>query len=519
MDINIPAVFNEYGLNVNSPSVQAIMNYAAGAGNTAPNFYGNGNGYSQPYQQQPMNNSGYYYPQPQQQYNYNQQSYQQPMCNNQQMQGMGYYNNQSQMYGMATYQQPQYTQQGYYQPMYNNQMQYNQQYNIPQQGYYNPQQQAYQQPTYQQNFNPYVQQTDPYAELAAHYGYPNPNDREAICEQGRKAEAMLQAAMYPQQNNNGWNQHSTDPFPDYSNPKDIEETHFYETVAKMYNEGKVSKGTFAAVANAGIEHITDSGATVYAYKPFGFGSYGYYNPQQYYEQQQKEQELYNNNLAAFAIAAKVVNKFYGKSDEEIQQEQQIQYEQQVTLYNRQMNQLMYETDYNMFVAQIKSGITSDSKDYVSPLKAKICEHYDKVWNEREKVASHDMSFDEFMNGGGYAKIVFGDIKYENKKQMDKLVNLYDDVMSRNIIHQYSPFYDPVTGTSMKGVRINKNEIEISLPPELLKERYNERKEVFFNEIGHAKHSADLPTDAEFFAKLAMQQQQLSYQQPIPYMRS
>lgn len=305
-------------------------------------------------------------------------------------------------------------------------------------------------------------------------------------------------------------------------PHDESEEHFHQVMGELYRQGKVGFGSYSSLANGGLEYTTDNGVTVNSpkYNPFGFGGVYHYN-NQYYQQQmelQKQIESSNNQMAKMYQIFGNIDK-QQMSPEEIAKQEQIKKVQQEEMNNiaaRRQRNFIYETQYDNFVNYVKNYCTSsDTPGYVSPMKQAYADHYNKVWDDRHKRVNLDMSFREFMIEGGYAAITFDEMRYQSKERAKKLIRFYDDFTARDAIHYKMPFYDPMSGTSIKGFSINDGEIHIELPPELVQQNYNDRRQVFFNKIMGPRNDGILPTDAEFFAQQA---QMAQYAPPQQFMR-
>ena len=266
-----------------------------------------------------------------------------------------------------------------------------------------------------------------------------------------------------------------------------EETYEATRLQQMYQAGRIGIGEFATYANAGLEYTTEAGTTLFArptqttYDAWGSPMFGY-TDQEYIRRQQEQQKLAEENCKAFELARRVHRRYMGIDEEEYAKEtvQKAQYEQSVV--TRLMQEAELEYAYDSFVAPLKDAVYSDQKEYLSPIKENVLRHFNKVWDEKHKSFDPDHSFNDFMNSGVYADIVIDDLCYQDKKRKQNLVRLYDDLFARNTISNFAPFYDPRTATSYKGFKINKNEVEISVPPALVQQEYQQRKKVFFDTI-------------------------------------
>ena len=101
-----------------------------------------------------------------------------------------------------------------------------------------------------------------------------------------------------------------------------------------------------------------------------------------------------------------------------------------------------------------------------------------------------------MENGVYGDIIMNDMQYEMDRRKHNLVRMYDEIFVKNNINQLSPFYDPIGDYSLKGFKINKNELEIEVPPELVKQDYQNRKNKFFNTVFNNK-TDNIPSDTAY----------------------
>lgn len=273
----------------------------------------------------------------------------------------------------------------------------------------------------------------------------------------------------------------------------------YNTMKQMYLDGAIGIGQYAAMANGGIEHTTPNGTVVYQqyqsapiYTPYGY-AYSYQQNAEYYQHQQ---ELYNNNAEAFSIATRVVNRFFGIDEKETVRRAEYQQKYEESLQRRLQEEAIVEMQNTAFADAMKKSFYSDQKGYMSPEKKKIIEHYNKVWERRHKHIPEDYTMYDLQYNGLYAEIIFDDMRYYEKERMKNLVMLYDDMATRNVIAGTSPFYNPFTGTSMRGFKINKNEITITVPPEIAAERYKERREIFLDST-YRNYDVNIPDDVSY----------------------
>lgn len=283
----------------------------------------------------------------------------------------------------------------------------------------------------------------------------------------------------------------------YNNSIAAQEQQEYNTMKQMYLNGAIGVGQYAAMANGGIEHTTPNGTVVFQqyqpspiYSPYG---YSYQQNMQYYQHQQ---ELYTNNAEAFSIAARVVNRFFGINEAESARIAEHQQKYEESLQRRLQEEAIVEMQNTAFADAMKKSFYSDQKGYMSPEKKKIIEHYNKVWERRHKHIPEDYTMYDLQYNGLYAEIIFDDMRYYEKERMKNLVMLYDDMTTRNTIAGASPFYNPFTGTSMRGFKINKNEITITVPPEIAAERYKERREIFLDST-YRNYDVNIPDDVSY----------------------
>lgn len=349
---------------------------------------------------------------------------------------------------------------------------------------YNPQQQYYQQPaigcySFGNPYNGYYQQVPQNM-------YSGPSNNPYLNYSANANPLTCSNPYYANTNNMDIHQ---------------QEAYEYEKLKQMYEEGKITQAQYAAYANAGIEHTTPAGTHVYAqnsnpqYYGWGGVSFGY-NNQEYIQRQKAAQEAAYQNSLAFEIARSINNKFFGISDQETAQNQISLEQYERSLNERRRQEAEIELTYDMFAEQFKGAIYSDQKGYLSPRKEQAWRQFNAVWADRHKNIPENYTFKDFMENGVYADIIFDDMQYEMDRRRHNLVRMYDEIFVKNSISQLSPFYDPVGDYSLKGFKINKNELEIEVPPELVKQDYQNRKNKFFSTVFNNK-TDNIPPDTAY----------------------
>lgn len=404
-------------------------------------------------------------------------------------------------------------------------------YGYPQQpaiacySYGNPTAGYYQQPTYQQQVP--VVDSNPYLQQQAHDQFINRSMAEII--NNAHYGNYQQQPTYAQPNQGSFSAYcsgpSNNPYINYqystaanpytcSNPyyadtsqMDIhqQETYEYEKLKQMYVEGKITPAQYAGFANAGIEHTTAAGTHVYAqpqqpqYSGWGGVTFGF-NTQEYIQRQKAAQEAAEQNRLAFELCCKINNNYFGITEQEAEEthSKRVAYEQSLNERKRQEAEIEYT--YDMFAEQFKGAVYSDQKGYMSPAKEQAYKQFNSVWDDRHKNFNEHYTLTDLMKKGVYADIVFGDMQYAMDRHRHNLVRMYDEIFVKNSISTLAPFYNPNGGGfSYKGFKINKNELEISVPPELIKQDYQNRRETFFNTV-YNNRTDNLPADEEYLRK-------------------
>ena len=284
-----------------------------------------------------------------------------------------------------------------------------------------------------------------------------------------------------------------------------QEAYEYDKLKQMYEEGKITQSQYAAYANAGIEHTTPAGTHVYGntgygspYSGWGAVSFGY-NNQEYIQRQKAAQEAAYQNQLAFEVARSINNKYFGISEQEAAKAQIAKEQYESSLNERRRQEAEIEMTYDMFAEQFKGAIYSDQKGYLSPRKEQAWRQFNTVWQQRHKNVPENYTFKDFMENGVYADIIFDDMQYEMDRRRHNLVRMYDDIFVKNSISQLSPFYDPVGDYSLKGCKMNKNELEIEVPPQLIQQDYQNRKNKFFSSVFNNKVD-NLPSDMQYLSE-------------------
>ncbi len=292
--------------------------------------------------------------------------------------------------------------------------------------------------------------------------------------------------------------------PYYANTNNMDihqkEVYEYDKLKQMYEEGKITQAQYAAYANAGIEHTTPAGTHVYGAQiqpNYGWGAVSFgYNNQEYIQRQKEAQELAYQNQLAFEIAKNINNKFFGIDNQDAAKNQIAKEQYERSLNERRRQEAEIELTYDLFAEQFKGAVYSDEKGYLSPRKEEAWRQFNTVWEDRHKNIPTNYTFKDFMENGVYGDIIMNDMQYEMDRRKHNLVRMYDEIFVKNNINQLSPFYDPIGDYSLKGFKINKNELEIEVPPELVKQDYQNRKNKFFNTVFNNK-TDNIPSDTAY----------------------
>ena len=209
-------------------------------------------------------------------------------------------------------------------------------------------------------------------------------------------------------------------------------------------------------------------------------------------------ELINGTLVNLDAcdAAGINNKFFGIDNQDAAKNQIAKEQYERSLNERRRQEAEIELTYDLFAEQFKGAVYSDEKGYLSPRKEEAWRQFNTVWEDRHKNIPNNYTFKDFMENGVYGDIIMNDMQYEMDRRKHNLVRMYDEIFVKNNINQLSPFYDPIGDYSLKGFKINKNELEIEVPPELVKQDYQNRKNKFFNTVFNNK-TDNIPSDTAY----------------------
>ena len=193
-----------------------------------------------------------------------------------------------------------------------------------------------------------------------------------------------------------------------------------------------------------------------------------------------------------------MNRYFGIDPVEAAQQTELQRKSDASLDFRLYQEAAVEKYWDYFFEDIKLNYDrSDEKGYISPVKRRILAHQEKVYNRRHKNIPENYTLEEFTNGGIYTQMMFNDMKYEEKERMKNLVMLYDDPSTRQMINMASPLYDPFKGYCPRGFMLNKNELTITVPPEIMAERYGERRKIFLDST-RKNYDQNIVDDMSYF---------------------
>lgn len=343
---------------------------------------------------------------------------------------------------------------------------------------------SYQPP--QRVYDPYTQMIDPNV----------PGFHQQMINEGRDARKMLQEAMNPASNNtNNAQYYGTEPVIKYDywgNP--VGEYTYYEIKERnapiynqLYNNGVMNLSDYCSMNNGGISFTGVDGKTVRVGYDNGWYA-GYDRIQQQkalYEQQQK---LYNDNLQSWQICMNVNKKYLrdeGLEDEaakiDLETSQQYQ-EYQQKIYKYHTDIINYDRWYDEMCAYVNTWQRSDKPGYVSPLVEKYIYNWNKLYDRRTKNYPEHYGVDEYFNKGIMTSQIIDDMAHDAELRERRVDLLFDQNKCRELFGQMFPSYDPVTGTSCAPISMNVSDIEITLPENLKRERYLQRRQAFENTI-------------------------------------
>ena len=252
-----------------------------------------------------------------------------------------------------------------------------------------------------------------------------------------------------------------------------------QVFSNAYNNGQMKFSEFVSYTDPQeIYYAQQQPLQQYPVDAWGYqmGSY-----QSYIQQQQEAQKIYEQQLEVIKIGYKVAaralgntipfDEFYNKT---------VEYNQKMQMSRYQL--AVKDAQYQQLDAIIERCNTSRRKGYISPAKQAIIDHMNEVYNARHQGVPDSYTLDQFLNEGIGTKIIFNTMKMEEKKRSRELFRLFDDMSCKNAISHLSPAYDPISGLSAKGFKINKNDIDITLDPAIEQREYSKRRQAFIDSI-------------------------------------
>lgn len=251
-----------------------------------------------------------------------------------------------------------------------------------------------------------------------------------------------------------------------------------------YVNGTLPLSDFCGFNNGQTFSFIGVNGTTYNY----MGADDWYNSATEYnrrqqEQQQRQRELYDQQMNAWNICRRVINRCNGIDPDEAQSnfDSWIRYQQRWEAHRQKEAKEEWEND--CLVNFVRSLPNSTQKGYMSPLKAQYVKHWNDYYNKRNGKYPEKYNIDDFFNKGIFANQILDDMEDDMHRREKELNRLYDQQQFRNYMHSKHPDYDPVTGVSMKGAkRLSIDDIEVKLPPNLSSQDYMEKRARFFDSI-------------------------------------
>lgn len=337
------------------------------------------------------------------------------------------------------------------------------------------------------SYNPQYGMYDPYTQPYNPYAYTN---QDVIANEGRKAKEMLQSAMNPQNNQinenvpmikyDPWGR----PIGEYSY-SEIKERNA-PIYNQLYKSGAMPLSEYCSFNNGGISFTGVDGKTVRV----GCNDWyaGYDRIQQQKMIWEEQQKLYNENLQSWKICIEVNKKFLKDEgmDEEarrIEVEQSEQYrEYTYKLQQYHYSILQFDNWYDNMCAFVNTWKRSDKPGYVTPYVEKYITDWNKLYERRTKPYPDSYGVDEFFNKGIMTNQIIDNMAHDAEIRERRVDILFDQQKCRELFGNMFPSYDPITGTSCAPVSMNVSDIEITLPENLKRERYLQRRQAFENTI-------------------------------------
>ena len=335
-----------------------------------------------------------------------------------------------------------------------------------------PQQQTQPETNNMPPFNPYAQYKRQYYEQMGNY-----------------ASQQLMPQQLPQQqfmNNNPYYYQQPMFQQQYYNPDYVDEYRYNnpqirnQVFINAYNSGQLKMSDFVMCTDPATMYYANNQPQqqYYPTDAWGYQMNGYQN---YMQQQQLMQQRYQEQLKVMEIGYRVASRCTGNTVpfEELYTKR-VEYQQKMQTYKYQL--AMKDAEYKQLDAIIERCDTSLRKGYVSPLRKAVFAHMSTIYEARHKDVPEDYGLNEFLNEGVAKTIIFNQMKMDQKHRERELFRLYDDASCRHAISQLSPGYDPISGLSAKGFKINKHDIDITLDPSIEQREYSKRRQAFIDSI-------------------------------------
>lgn len=349
---------------------------------------------------------------------------------------------------------------------------------------------------YQPNYGGFNYQ-NPYYNMGTAYSYtprnydPYPNTFQSQMEmEGKRAKEILQSAMNPEKNDQYIDEDYT-RYDAWGRPitySDIKERNA-PIYTNLYNSGAMSLSEYCSFNNGGISYTGVDGKTVRV----GFNDNwysGYDRIQQQKMMFQEQQKIYSEQMDAWKICMNVHSKFLkdeGRDNEAefVKMEQSLEYQKKLNkLQEYHYKILQYDAMYDNMCSYMKTWKRSDElgSKYVSPIKEKYVDNWNKLYERRNSQYPDNYGVDEFFNQGIMECQIIDDMAYDAELREKRVDRLFDQQRCRELFGTMFPSYDPITGTSCAPVSMNVSDIEITLPDNLKRERYLQKRKAFEDTI-------------------------------------
>jgi hypothetical protein len=301
------------------------------------------------------------------------------------------------------------------------------------------------------------------------FGYGQPPAYGYYSQLGQQAQGFMNQIQQ---------QGQVAPYNPYQQQEQQDMTQVYN---EAYKAGKMSLSEYCTYNNGGISTNQQPNYNTYPGYDDWYRMPSWFANQQ--EQQRKMQEEYENQQTQWRILRNVSNRQSGIKEMSAQDYQdQLQYEQKLAAYRYQCE--LEDAQNDRLVSFVKSMPCSTQKGYISPFKEMVVTQWNKTYKERHAVTGDDYDIYQFFNEGIADQFILANMQHESDERGKDLARLYNDAQCRMYLHQQNPSYDAYSGIGAipKGWKINANDIEVELPPELKQSEYVKRRDKFFNAI-------------------------------------